>query len=46
MTVMGQTGNGTVLAYKALGGAPMWVVIGLLVLGLVWAAVAASRRRK
>ncbi|MET8575721.1 hypothetical protein [Streptomyces sp. NPDC005012] len=46
MTLMGQTGDWTVLAYKGLGGAPMWVVIGLLVLGLVWAAVAASRRRK
>jgi hypothetical protein len=34
------------LAYKGLGGAPMWVVICLLVLGLVWAAVAASRRGK
>ncbi|MER7485044.1 hypothetical protein ABTY20_03665 [Streptomyces sp. NPDC126497] len=43
---MRQSSDWTVLAYKGLGGAPMWVVIGLLVLGLVWVAVAASRKRK
>ncbi|MDH6229402.1 hypothetical protein [Streptomyces sp. MJP52] len=43
---MRQSGDWTLLAYKGLGGSPMWVVIGLLVLGLAWAVVAASRRHK
>ncbi|WP_448316501.1 hypothetical protein [Streptomyces sp. CO7] len=43
---MRQSSDWTALAYKGLGGAPVWVVIGLLVLGLAWAAVAASRKRK
>ncbi|WP_221351591.1 hypothetical protein [Streptomyces beigongshangae] len=34
------------LAYKGLGGLPIGVVIALLVLGLVYAAVAASRRNR